>query len=370
MSGNGSRSSRKTIGKVMKKKSIFFHRYRCAQERLNMAKKHIPAEAITIRTYEEVNNFAKAFAEGKYPFLAIVGTGGLGKSQTFKKAMKAEAKPHHLIKGNASAFILYQELYNHRDEMIVIDDADTLYTDKKTQPLLKCLLETEENKTVAWRTKAIDDDSYPRVFTTRSKVAILCNEWMTVSHNMKAIVSRGIFLNFVPTAEEVHREVAERSFLKDDVVYAFVEKHLGLIGTPDMRKYDHISKLRKANPTKWQDYALNLLNPNLDRKGMETVSKLLADPSLTRGERIAKFMEITGLSRHTYNRYKNILEDAGGKKTDSQPVRRQPIFSNHVRRYFSKMEKMKQWLDGVKGKDTTAARKAVEVAMDELKKLE
>jgi hypothetical protein len=276
-----------------------------------VAKKHIPADAITIRTYAELHEFATKFAEGAYKFLAVVGTAGLAKSETFKAAMAVTKESYCLVKGHATAFIFYKMLYDHLDELVVIDDADTLYQDKKCQPLLKCLCETSDRKTMAWHSRSIDEDEYPRSYVTTSKVAILCNEWQTVSQNMKAIVDRGIYLNFVPTALEVHRMVGNGSWLNDNETYGFVEKHLRLIGRPSMRYYDKIKQLRTSGVSNWRDLALNMLNPDLDSKAMEVVSKLLADDSFKQeSKRVDAFIRLTKLSRATYFRYKSILEDS------------------------------------------------------------
>lgn len=277
-----------------------------------MSKKHIPSSAITIRTYADLYDFATRFAKGKYNLLAVVGTAGLSKTQTFTACMKQT--PHCLIKGHATAFVLYKTLFDHLDEPVMIDDADTLYEDKKTQPLLKCLCDTTDEKQLAWHSKSIDDDCYPRNFSTHSKVVILCNEWRTVSQNMRAVTDRGHFLNFVPTSMEVHRQVASGNWLKDDEVYQFIEDHLHLVGTPSMRYYMKARELKNSGLPKWREMVLNMLAPQLDTKAVDIVSKLNTDDTLTEKQREETFKRLTGLSRATYFRYKSVLADAAESK--------------------------------------------------------
>ena len=54
------------------------------------------------------------------------------------------------IEGNASPFGMYVKRYGHRDEFVVIDDVDALCADRSGVRLLKCLCQTEDEKSVAW----------------------------------------------------------------------------------------------------------------------------------------------------------------------------------------------------------------------------
>jgi hypothetical protein len=85
------------------------------------------------------------------------------------------------IEGNATPFGMYVKLYRHRDQFIVIDDVDALYADRSGVRLLKCLCQTEEEKSVAWHTDArsLERQGIPREFTIKSRVVIISNEWKT-----------------------------------------------------------------------------------------------------------------------------------------------------------------------------------------------
>src|SRR3954471_20779827 len=77
---------------------------------------------------------------------------------------------------------MYVRLYRHRDQFVVIDDVDALYADRSGVRLLKCLCQTEEEKTVAWHSDArsLERQGIPREFVTRSRVAIIANDWRTL----------------------------------------------------------------------------------------------------------------------------------------------------------------------------------------------
>ena len=106
-----------------------------------------PKNAIVVRTYKELDQFVRAFADGKLNLLFIIGPPGVQKSRVVQTAVGSHAC---WIDGNATAFGLYCELYMHRDDPIVIDDVDSLYSDRAAVRLLKCLCQTELEKRVGW----------------------------------------------------------------------------------------------------------------------------------------------------------------------------------------------------------------------------
>ena len=76
---------------------------------------------------------------------------GLAKSRSVRAALGSRAC---WIEGNATPFGMYVKLYRHRDQFVVIDDVDALYADRSGVRLLKCLCQTEEEKSVAWHSDA------------------------------------------------------------------------------------------------------------------------------------------------------------------------------------------------------------------------
>jgi hypothetical protein len=123
------------------------------------------------------------------------------------------------IEGNATPFGMYAKLYKHRDEFVVIDDVDALYADRGGVRLLKCLCQTEEEKAVAWHSDArgLERQGIPREFTTRSRVAIISNDWKTLNKNVAALQDRGHVVVFEPNAVEVHAQAGK--WFEDKEIY-------------------------------------------------------------------------------------------------------------------------------------------------------
>ena len=112
---------------------------------------NVPLGAVILSTYSALEAYIRAFAGGHMNLLIVVGPPGLAKSRTVRSILSDNAS---WIEGNATAFGMYAQLYRHRDRFVVIDDVDSLYSDRNGVRLLKCLCQTEETKTVAWHSAA------------------------------------------------------------------------------------------------------------------------------------------------------------------------------------------------------------------------
>ena len=131
----------------------------------------------------------------------------------------------------------YAKLYRHKDQFVVIDDVDALYADRSGVRLLKCLCQTEEEKAVAWHSDAqsLERQRIPREFTTRSRVAIISNDWQTLNKNVAALQDRGHVLLFQPTAAEVHARAG--AWFDDEEIYGWFAINLHRMREPSFRHY-------------------------------------------------------------------------------------------------------------------------------------
>ena len=90
------------------------------------AQTHAPKPS-HLTTYQRLEAYVRAFAEGHFHLLILIGGGGLGKSRSVRAALGGQGC---WIEGNATPFGMYARLYRHRDEFVVIDDVDGLYGDR------------------------------------------------------------------------------------------------------------------------------------------------------------------------------------------------------------------------------------------------
>jgi hypothetical protein len=252
-----------------------------------------PPGALVLRTYQELDQFVGAFADGLLNLLLIIGRPGVQKSHAVKAAVGRRAC---WIDGSATAFGLYCQLYRHRDRPVVIDDVDGLYADRAAVRLLKCLCQTESRKRLGWYSAAVTrGDGIPTSFTTTSRVAILANELQPLNANVAAVLDRGHVLVFDPAAREVHLRTAE--WFWDQEVFDFVGRSLHLAGRLSMRDYALAWELKRAGMD-WRSWLLvrwGLTGTRL------LVAKLKADASFSSEvERVRAFIKQQGGCRATY----------------------------------------------------------------------
>lgn len=266
-----------------------------------MKSKSLPEHVTRLTTYAELHQFAEAFAEQHLNLLLVIGAAGLGKSKCVENAVGKKACK---IDGNASAFWVYIEAYHHRNEPIILDDVDRLYSDRNGVRLLKSLCQTDPLKTVAWHTDAagLDREGVPRKFVTTSRVCIIGNQWRTTNADVVALEDRGHAVVFQPDAFEVHREAA-RWFWNQDV-FTFVGDHLHLIKRPSLRNYLLADELMAAR----LDWRGGVLSRCLSGTAL-LVAKLKADPMFnSEKERVNAFIKSGGGCRATYFNHARHLE--------------------------------------------------------------
>lgn len=204
----------------------------------------LPREVISLTTYAQLDLYLAKFAAGELGLELLLGRHGTGKSEGVKQALSfsstaestgALAGPDVLyVEGHMQPYGLYRDLWEHRDQPVVLDDLDKLHADASCVRLLKPLCNTEHTKRITWLTNlTLNDSTVPTSFVTTSSVILIANEWRTVNSSVRALEDRAIILHFDPPKAEVHRRVGE--WFQDGEVYGFIERILPWITELSMR---------------------------------------------------------------------------------------------------------------------------------------
>ncbi len=246
-----------------------------------------PHKVLHLSTYDRLEAYLRAFAQGHLNLLILVGSGGLAKSRSVREALNGMAC---WIEGNATPFGMYVKLYQHRDEFVVIDDVDALYADRSGVRLLKCLCQTEEEKSVAWHSDArsLERHGIPREFTTTSRVIIISNDWKTLNMNVAALQDRGHVILFQPSAAEVHRKAG--TWFDDPEIYEWFGANLHRVREPSMRQYVRARELKAAGMD-WTDV---LAVEDENRRARLAAELLASDAYGSTAERVEAFVETRG----------------------------------------------------------------------------
>jgi hypothetical protein len=82
-----------------------------------------PEGALYLATYAKLQEYLSAIAKGHLNLVILVGQAGLAKSRTVRAFLCNRAT---WIERNATPFGMYERLYRHRDQFVVIDDVNSL----------------------------------------------------------------------------------------------------------------------------------------------------------------------------------------------------------------------------------------------------
>ena len=260
----------------------------------------LPAHAVRVASYDELEQYVRAFAEGHLNLLMIFGPAGVGKSRCVRHTLGSQVC---WIGGQATPFGIYLQAYVHRHKPIVLDDVDGLYANGAGIRLLKALGQTERTKTLSWQSDAptLERRGIPRQFTTTSRVVLVGNAWKTLNADVAALEDRGHFLLFEPAPLEVHLQAAR--WFWDQEIFDFVAAHLHLFGQHSLRTYHNAWELKQAG----LDWRQGVLCRCLTGAAL-AVAKLKANPDFANeDERVRVFIQAGGGCRATYFRHSRKL---------------------------------------------------------------
>lgn len=261
----------------------------------------LPDYVLHITSYDAVSPYCRAFADGKLNLLILLGLPGVGKSWELRRQVSPNAA---WLAGSVTAFGLYEQAFLHKDELIVIDDVDGLYSDRNCVRILKALCQTDVTKTVSWHSNcaALDKHGIPRSFTTSSQITIIGNAWNSQNENVAALEDRGHVLWFEPSPLEVHRRAA--TWFWNQEVFDFIASNLHLTKKPSFRTYVRADELFQAG----LDWREAVLSRCIQGTALE-VARLKSDSNYqTEKQRVQAFVAAGHGSRATYFNHSSKLK--------------------------------------------------------------
>lgn len=214
--------------------------------------------------------------------LIISGPAGLGKSFTVEKTL-AEWDPngvnHVIVKGYVRATGLVKLLYQYREsgQVLVFDDADTIFFDDTSLNLLKAVCDTTEQRRVSWLSegKLVDEETaevIPRSFDFNGTVIFISNydfdamidKGHKLAPHFNALISRSHYIDVGLKTRRDYlvriRQVIRQGMLSDlsdnernDVV-EFIENNHHRLREMSLRMAIKIGNLRQMNEN-WEKLA-------------------------------------------------------------------------------------------------------------------
>lgn len=223
----------------------------------------------------------------------------------------ASAEEHGYIKGKVTAAGLYRFAYEHRDEPLVIDDADRLLKRDDATEILKSLCESRDVKIVSSVTAHTGPNkALPSEFRTTSRVCMILN---TIPSRMDlddfAVMDRGAIAFFEPSPRELHRYVGTW-FDSDhrDVYECFAQAWGWMLVLPQhVSARTYVKALsEKLRDRDWRQWILGQLLG--DNPLLKVAAEIHRDPGIRPGPHEVRAWKMrTGKSRSLYYYYKRQL---------------------------------------------------------------
>jgi hypothetical protein len=140
------------------------------------------------------------------PALLITGTPGTGKTRVVRerlmKAMLLEGFQYRIVKGHGSALGLYSLLYECRNQILILDDADALFQDPRSVNLLKAALDSDtQARKISWQSQSAAQMDVPMEFEFKGAVIFISN--IRESQMDPAVLSRSLHYNLELSSEEI-----------------------------------------------------------------------------------------------------------------------------------------------------------------------
>lgn len=139
--------------------------------------------------FEILERLTEGIAQGCIRSLFVKGAPGVGKSFGVEKVLKeysmisktsgACSDSYGIVKGCTSPVALFVKLYEFSNDgqVIVFDDADSVFSNEDTLNMLKAVTDTSETRTVSYNTASrfLEDLGVPNQFEFNGKVIFITN---------------------------------------------------------------------------------------------------------------------------------------------------------------------------------------------------
>lgn len=234
--------------------------------------------------FEILSELTDASIKGEARALIVSGPAGLGKSFTVEKALETwdpGRRNHCIIKGNVKTTGLYKLLwqYKNKGQVIVFDDADTVFLDELSLSLLKAVCDTNDRRVVSYLGEGqLYDEEFgtgkiPKSFEFEGSIVFITNldfdamieKGNKLAPHLQAMVSRAHYIDLSMKTKRDYliriRQVVEQGLLKDrgltdemqKEVVKFIMDHSDKLRELSLRIALKIASIRKTNPTRWQN---------------------------------------------------------------------------------------------------------------------
>ena len=238
------------------------------------------SDKFTINTrFSFVEKVVKMVGTGVQASAVITGEGGLGKSFTVLKTLKAMGmvdindivpgqavnpkKVFTQIKGFSTAKNMFRTLYENNGSTIIFDDCDSILKDAIAINILKAALDSYDKRVITWGAEMRGDDDLPRSFEFTGKIVFISN--LNQNKIDQAIRSRSMLIDLSMTQDQkldrMEHLIASEDFMpeysvaiKKDAI-ALIRQLKDTAREISLRTLITVSKIRATAGDDWAELA-------------------------------------------------------------------------------------------------------------------
>jgi len=238
--------------------------------------------------FDMLEDMTKACKKGDVRAMIVSGPPGVGKSHGVEKvlgkhdliaALGDTPSKYQVVKGAMSAIGLYCKLFNYadKDNVLVFDDCDSVFSDELSLNILKAALDSKKNRTIHWNTDSfkLRNEGVPDSFTFKGSAIFITNikfdnvKSKKMRDHLTALESRCHYIDLtIDTDREKMLRIKQITNdgmldsyeLGEDVVHDivdFIEMNKSKLRELSLRTVLKVADLAKAFPTKWEAMAEN-----------------------------------------------------------------------------------------------------------------
>ena len=264
---------------------------------------------LELKTYDDLKKYVSAFRQKNMGLLIIVSRAGLGKSYLVESELEVEDPL--TLNSHVTPLRFYQLLYNktkeEKDCLIIIDEAEMMFSNPKLKTMLKLLCDTRTVKTIRYDTTSslLKKGEYEQSFETGAKVIMLINTLAPKDEHIKAIMSRGHLVKFEPPDIEVINYLLSWEKIEKKKIDKEIIKFMQTF-TPgnsfNLRTYVKAEE-SKISGLDWEAEILSEIG--LDQRLL--IMRRILNKYKSEPDRIKAWEQQTGNERATYFRFKKLL---------------------------------------------------------------
>ena len=238
--------------------------------------------------FDMLEDMTKATKKGDVRAMIVSGPPGVGKSHGVEKVLGKHdliatlgerAPKYEVVKGAMSAIGLYCKLYKmaDKDNVIVFDDCDSIFSDELSLNILKAALDSKKTRRIHWNTDSfkLRNEGVPDSFEFKGSAIFITNikfdnvKSKKMRDHLEALESR---CHYIDLAIDTDREkllrikqitndgMLDEYALGDEVVAEivdYIDMNKKKLRELSLRTVLKVADLAKAFPTKWEAMAEN-----------------------------------------------------------------------------------------------------------------